>query len=102
MQKTKEEKTTSHVNTVLETIFEHFKIEVPDLRVPADLFTFTKEILKENITQSSARVNKTSLRLELHLKIKSQFQKTIFSRDFDLMYALLLPPGMEVLKIVAI
>ena len=38
------------MNTVSETIFEHFKIEVPDLGVPADLFTFTKEILKENIT----------------------------------------------------
>ena len=38
------------MNTVSETIFEHFKIEVPDLGVPADFFTFTKEILKENIT----------------------------------------------------
>ena len=37
-------------HTVPGTIFDHFKIEVPDLRVPADLFTFTKEILKENIT----------------------------------------------------
>ena len=50
MYKTEENKTTSCVNTVSETIFEHFKIEVPDLGVPADFFTFTKEILKENIT----------------------------------------------------
>ena len=37
------------MNTVSGTIFEHSKIEVPHLRVPADLFTFTEEILKENI-----------------------------------------------------
>ena len=50
MYKAEENKTTSCVNTVSETIFEHFKIEVPDLRLHADLLTFTKEILKENIT----------------------------------------------------
>ena len=50
MQKTEEKKTTSNVYTVSGTIFEHYKIEVPDLRVPANLFTFTEEILKENIT----------------------------------------------------
>ena len=38
------------MNTVSETTFEHFKTEVPDLRLHADLLTFTKEILKENIT----------------------------------------------------
>ena len=70
--------------TVSGTIFDHFKIEVPDLRVPVDLFTFTKEILEENITFN---VSKTSLRLELCLKIENQFQKTIFSRDVDLIYA---------------
>ena len=42
MQKTEEEKTTSYVYTVSVTIFQHFKIEVPDQRVPADLFIFTK------------------------------------------------------------
>ena len=39
MQKTKEKKATLCVYTASGTIFEHFKIEVPDLRVPADLFT---------------------------------------------------------------
>ena len=43
--------------TVSETIFEHFKIEVPDLGVPADFFTFTKEILKENITFNALLVS---------------------------------------------
>ena len=57
MQKTEEKKTTSYVYTVPGTIFDHFKIEVPDLRVPADLFTFTKEILKENITFNSVPVS---------------------------------------------
>ena len=52
-----EKKTCSYVNTVSETIFKHFKIEVPDLRVPADLFTFTKEILKESITFSPVPVS---------------------------------------------
>ena len=53
--------------TVSGTIFQHFKIGVPDLQVPADLFTFTKELLKENITFN-----------ELRLKIKSQFQIPYF------------------------
>ena len=48
----------------------------------ADLFTFTKEIPKENIS-CSVRVKKTSLCLELRLKKKSQFQKITFIRDFD-------------------
>ena len=38
-------------------LFEHFKIEVPDLREPADLFTFTKEMLKENITFNAVPVS---------------------------------------------
>ena len=42
MLKTEEKKNTSYVYTVPVTIFERFKIEVPDLRVPANLFTFTK------------------------------------------------------------
>ena len=50
MKKTEEKKTTNCLYTVWETIFKHFKIEVPDRRVPVDFFTFTKEILKENIT----------------------------------------------------
>ena len=53
--------------TVSGTIFQHFKIDVPDLQVPADLFTFTKELLKENITFN-----------ELRLKIKTQFQIPYF------------------------
>ena len=57
MQKTEEKKTTSYVYTVSATIFEHFKIEVSDLWVPADLFTFTKEILKENITFNAVPVS---------------------------------------------
>ena len=39
------------------TIFERFKIEVLDLRVPADFFTFDKEILKENVTFSTVPVS---------------------------------------------
>ena len=50
MKKTEEKKTTNYLSTVSETKFKHFKIEVPDRRVPVDFFTFTKEILKENIT----------------------------------------------------
>ena len=57
MQKTEEKKSTSYVYTVSATIFKHFKIEVPDLWVPADLFTFTKEIFKENITFNAVPVS---------------------------------------------
>ena len=59
--------------TVSGTIFQHFKIEVPDLQVPADLLTFTKELLKENITFN-----------ELRLKIKSQFQIPYFQQILTL------------------
>ena len=57
MEKTEEKRIASYVYTVSETIFEHFKIEVPDLRVPADLFTFTKKILKENIIFNAVPVS---------------------------------------------
>ena len=43
--------------TVSGTIFEHFKIEVSELRVTADLFTITKEILKESITFNAVPVS---------------------------------------------
>ena len=46
MQKTEEKKNTLYVYAVPVTIFERFKIEVPERfvhkSVPADLFTFTK------------------------------------------------------------
>ena len=50
------------------------------MQVPVDLllFTFTKEILTENITFYIVCVNKTSLCLELRQKKKSQFQKIVF------------------------
>ena len=39
-------------------------------QVPADLLTFTKQILRENITSCSVRVKNTSLSLELLRKKK--------------------------------
>ena len=45
------------MNTVSETIFQYFKIEILDLRVPTDLFTFTKEVLKESITFNAVPVS---------------------------------------------
>ena len=45
------------MNAVSGTIFEHFKIDVHDQRLPADLFTFTKEIFKENITSNAVPVS---------------------------------------------
>ena len=73
------------------TIFKHFKIEVPEGNC-----RFVHIYQRNPVC-----VNKTPLCLELPLKIESQFQKATFSRDFDLTYALLLPPGMRELKIVA-
>ena len=57
MKKTEEKITTSCVYTASGTIFDHFNIEVPDLRIPVDLFTFTKEVLKENITFNSVTMS---------------------------------------------
>ena len=57
MQKTEKKRTTTYIYTVSVTIFEHFKIEVPDLWVPADFFTFTKQILKENINFNAVPVS---------------------------------------------
>ena len=53
-----------------------------NLQVLTDLFTFTKEILKENITFHGVSVSPKLLCLELCLKKKSQIQKSIFLRDF--------------------
>ena len=49
-----------------------------NLQVPANFFTCSNQIIQENITFCGARVNKTSLRLELSLKKKRQFQKIMF------------------------
>ena len=57
MQKTEKKRTTTYIYTVSVTILEHFKIEVPDLWVPADLLTFTKQILKENINFNAVPVS---------------------------------------------
>ena len=46
------------------------------LQLPADIFTFTKEILKENITSCIARVKRL-------LSVQSQSKEIIFLRDFD-------------------
>ena len=57
-----------------------------NLQVLADLFTFTKEILKENITFHGVSVSPKLLCLELCLKKKSQIQKSIFFKRFWLWF----------------